>query len=590
MAGILRTGRTSRPDLPVENVAIARVLAEIGDLLEIKGENPFKVRAYRNASQVIRDNAERVAALSPADVRALPGIGKDIAARIGELVETGGCTSHRELAADFPAGLLDVLRLQGVGPKTTALLYRELQVGSVAELRQALDAGAVRGVKGMGPGKEAALRKAIEDHEAFAGRYLATEVWQQASALLVHLRAACPGATFDLVGSLRRGAETCGDLDVLATDAPPEVMDHFVAFPRVERVLGQGPTKTSVRLGKGLQADLRLVPVESRGAALQYFTGSKAHNIELRDRAVRKGLKLNEYGLFRVDDDTRVAGETEAGIYEALGLPWIAPELREQRGEFDAARDGRLPRLLERGDLRGDLHCHTTATDGKDTIRAMALAAREAGLTYLAITDHSQALAMANGLDERRALAHAAEVRALNAELDGITLLAGIECDIRPDGTMDLADDCLAQLDVVVASVHSSLAQEPARMTDRVLRALECPWVDILGHPTGRMLLRREASALDVEAVIAAAARLGVVLEINGQPHRRDLHDAHARLARDRGVKIVLSSDAHGVGGFEHLHWATFTARRAWLTPDDVLTCQPLDALRASLRRHRSQA
>jgi DNA polymerase (family 10) len=574
----------------VENVAIARVLAEIGDLLEIKGENPFKVRAYRNASQVIRDNAERVAALTPADVRALPGIGKDIAARIGELVETGGCTYHRELAAEFPAGLLDVLRLQGVGPKTTALLYRELRVGSVAELRQALDAGAVRGIKGMGPGKEAALRKAIEDHEAFAGRYLASEVWQQASALLAHLRAACPGAQFDLVGSLRRGAETCGDLDVLATDAPPEVMDHFVAFPRVERVLGQGPTKTSVRLGKGLQADLRLVPTESRGAALQYFTGSKAHNIELRDRAVRKGYKLNEYGLFRVDDETRVAGETEAGIYEALGLPWIAPELREQRGEFDAARDGRLPPLVERADLRGDLHCHTTATDGKDTIRAMALAARDAGLTYLAITDHSQALAMANGLDERRALAHAAEVWALNDELDGITLLAGIECDIRPDGTMDLADDCLAQLDLVVASVHSSLTQEPARMTERVLRALECPWVDILGHPTGRMLLRREASALDVEAVIAAAARLGVALEINGQPHRRDLHDAHARLARDRGVKIVLSSDAHGVGGFEHLHWATFTARRAWLTPHDVLTCQPLDALRASLRRHRSQA
>ncbi|BCS33882.1 DNA polymerase/3'-5' exonuclease PolX [Luteitalea sp. TBR-22] len=573
----------------MENVAIARVLAEIGDLLEIKGENPFKVRAYRNASQVVRDTGERVAGLAPADLRALPGIGKDIAARISELVETGGSTYHRELAAEFPAGLLDVLRLQGVGPKTAALLYKEIGVGSVDDLKQALASGAVRAVKGMGPGKEAALRKAIEDHQAFAGRYLASEVWQQAAALLAHLRAACPGATFDLVGSLRRGAETCGDLDVLATDAPPEVMDHFVAFARVERVLGQGPTKSSVRLGKGLQADLRVVPAESRGAALQYFTGSKAHNIELRDRAVRRGLKLNEYGLFRLEDDTRVAGDTEAGIYEALGLPWIAPELREQRGEFDAAREGRLPGLVERADLRGDLHCHTTATDGKDTIRAMALAARDAGLSYLAITDHSQALAMANGLDERRALAHAAEIRALNDELDGITLLAGIECDIRPDGTMDLAEDCLAQLDVVVASVHSALTQEPARMTERVLRALECPWVDVLGHPTGRMLLRREASALDVEAVIAAAARLGVALEINGQPHRRDLHDAHARLARDRGVRIVLSSDAHGVGGFEHLHWATFTARRAWLTPEDVLTCLPLDALRASLRRHRSQ-
>jgi len=364
-------------------------------------------------------------------------------------------------------------------------------------------------------------------------------------------------------------------------------MAHFVSFPRVERVLGQGPTRSSVRLSKGLQADLRLVPAESRGAAQQYFTGSKAHNIELRDRALRQGLKLNEYGLFRVDDETRVAGETEAEIYAALGLPWIAPELRENRGEFDAARDEGLPLLVERADLRGDLHCHTTATDGKDTIRAMAMAARDAGLSYLAITDHSQALAMANGLDETRALAHAAAIRACDDEVEGITLLAGIECDIRTDGTMDLADDCLAQLDIVIASVHSGLSQEPARMTDRVLRALECPYVDVLGHPTGRMLLRREASAIDIEAVIARAADLGVAMEINGQPHRRDLNDTHARLARDRGVKIVLSSDAHAVAGFEHLHWATFTARRAWLSPGDVLNCLPLDQLRRYLRRSR---
>ena len=571
----------------MENTAIARVLAEIGDLLEIRGDNPFKIRAYRNASQVIRDTGERVADFTAADLRALPGIGKDIAARIEELAATGISSFHRELAAEFPTGLLDVLRLQGVGPKTVALLYRELGVGSIDDLRAAIAAGTIRKVKGMGPGKEAALAKAIEVHATLAGRYLASEVWQQAHALLTHLRAACPDATFDLVGSLRRGAETCGDLDVLATAAPSAVMAHFVSFPRVERVLGQGPTRSSVRLSKGLQADLRLVPAESRGAAQQYFTGSKAHNIELRDRALRQGLKLNEYGLFRVDDETRVAGETEAEIYAALGLPWIAPELRENRGEFDAARDEGLPLLVERADLRGDLHCHTTATDGKDTIRAMAMAARDAGLSYLAITDHSQALAMANGLDETRALAHAAAIRACDDEVEGITLLAGIECDIRTDGTMDLADDCLAQLDIVIASVHSGLSQEPARMTDRVLRALECPYVDVLGHPTGRMLLRREASAIDIEAVIARAADLGVAMEINGQPHRRDLNDTHARLARDRGVKIVLSSDAHAVAGFEHLHWATFTARRAWLSPGDVLNCLPLDQLRRYLRRSR---
>lgn len=570
----------------MENVAIARVLAEIGDLLEIRGDNPFRVRAYRTASQVILDSGERVAALSLTDLRALPGVGKDIAARIRELADTGVCPYHQELAAAFPAGLLDVLRLQGVGPKTAAALHRELRIGSIDDLEQAVASGRVRDVRGMGAGKEAQLRKAIEEHRQFAGRHLASHAWQQAHGVLTHLRAGFPDATFDLVGSLRRGTETCGDVDILAIAAPPDVMDHFLGYPRVERVLGQGPTRSSVRLQKGLQTDLRLVPSESRGAALQYFTGSKAHNIALRDRAIHMGLRLNEYGLFTVEGERRIAGDSEAGIYEALGLPWIAPELRELRGELEAARDGRLPALVERADLRGDLHCHTTATDGKDSIRSMALAARDAGLSYLAITDHSQSLAMANGLDEPGALAHAATIRALNADIDGITLLAGIECDIRPDGTMDLADECLAQLDVVVASVHSALAQEPARMTERVLRALDCPYVDILGHPTGRMLLRRDASALDVEAVIAAAAARGVALEINGQPHRRDLHDGHARLARERGVRIVLSSDAHGVGGFEHLHWATFTARRAWLSPADILTCLPLDAMTRALRRH----
>jgi DNA polymerase (family 10) len=408
-----------------------------------------------------------------------------------------------------------------------------------------------------------------------------------AEAIASHLRAAAPDATIDVVGSLRRGVETIGDVDLLAAGTDAGVLDALTLHPQVERILGHGDTKASVIVQGGLQIDVRLVPLESRGAAQQYFTGSKDHNIALRDRATQRGFKLNEYGLFRLDDGSQVAGDAEDAIYAALGLVPIPAELRENRGEIDAAARHALPRLLERRDLQGDLHTHTTATDGRDSIEAMALAARAAGLRYLAITDHSKALAMANGLDEQRALAHAAAIRRVGERLDGITLLAGIECDIGVDGTLDLADDCLAQLDIVVASVHSRLTLEAAAMTDRVLTALECPYVDILGHPTGRQLLRREPSQMDIDAVLAAAARHGVALEINGQMHRLDLNDAHARLAHERGVALVIGSDSHAVSGFGALDWGVTVARRAWLDKAAVLNTLPLSALRRRLRRHR---
>lgn len=569
----------------MDNPRIARVFSDIGDLLEIKGANPFKIRAYRNAADIVGHMAERVADLTDADIRAIPGIGKDLAAKMRELVDTGGLAYFDTLRQEFPASILDMLRLQGVGPKTVGRLYAELGIETLEELEAAAADGRIRQLKGMGAKKEQLLLRSLAEHRSRVGRHLLGSADAIATQFADYLREAAPDATILPVGSLRRGRETCGDIDLLAVNATEAIMPHFVCFPQVERVLGQGHTKSSVLLAGGIQVDLRVVATESAGAAAQYFTGSKAHNIAVRDLALQRGLKLNEYGLFQASDGAYVAGATEAEVYQALGLAYVPPELREHRGEIEAASTGSLPRLIERADLRGDLHCHTTATDGKADVETMAKAARDAGLEYLAITDHSQALAMANGLNERRALAHARHVRDVNTRLDGITLLAGIECDIRVDGTLDLADDCLAELDLVVASIHSGFGQDESRMTDRLLRAIASPMVDIIGHPTGRMLLRRAPYALNVERVLDAAAQTGVALEINSQIHRLDLSDSHARLARDRGVKLVISSDAHTPASFELLRWGVTVARRAWLERGDVLNTLDVDSLLASLRR-----
>jgi DNA polymerase (family 10) len=571
----------------LDNLAIARVLAEIGDLLEIKGDNPFKIRAYRNASETIAHSAERIADLTPEQRLAIPGIGRDLAAKIAELLETGAIAYHQELLQEFPPTVLDMLHLQGVGPKTVAMLHRELKVLSLDDLERAAREGRLRGLKGMGAKKEAQILKALEERSRFTGRRLLAEAHDTAADLVGALREHAPDAEIVPVGSLRRGCETCGDLDILAAGAPPDLMTAFTSYRLVERVIAHGDTKSSVLLFGGFQADLRLVPPESLGAALQYFTGSKAHNIALRDRAIQRGFKLNEYGLYR-EDGSLVAGATEEGIYEALGLALVPPELRENRGEFAAAEAGTLPRLITPADIRGDLHMHTTATDGRADVETMARAARDSGLSYIAIADHSQSLAMANGLDEHRALEHARRIRALNDRLEGITLLAGIECDIRADGTMDLADDCLAQLDIVIASVHSAFNQDESQMTDRILRAIACPWVDLIGHPAGRLILKRDGYKLNMELVIAAAAQAGVALEINSQIDRLDLNEHHARLARDRGVKLMIDSDAHSPQALGGRRWGVVIARRAWLTADDVLNTKPVDEFKASLRRRRS--
>jgi DNA polymerase (family 10) len=573
----------------MDNLAVARVLAEIGDLLEIKNENPFKIRAYRNAAETILHHPAAIAALTADQRRALPGIGKDLAAKIGELLETGLIAYHQDLLQEFPPTILDLLHLQGVGPKTVALLYHQLGIRSLTDLEAALREGRLRQLKGMGAKKEALMLRAIEERVRVAGRRLIAEAHDTAAALVASLREAAPGAAIAMVGSLRRGCETCGDLDILAAGAPASIMDAFTGYRLVERVLAHGETKSSVLLWGGFQADLRLVPAESAGSALQYFTGSKSHNIALRDRAIQRGMKLNEYGLYRVDDDGLVAGETEEGVYEALGLALVPAELRENRGEIAAAEQRTLPRLVQLADIRGDLHMHTTASDGRADAWSMARAARDSGLSYIAITDHSKALAMANGLDEARALAHAREVRALSGrdDLGGLTVFAGIECDILADGRLDLAEDCLAELDIVIASVHSAMAQDQTAMTDRLLAAIECPYVDVVAHPTGRLIMKREPARIDVDRVLDAAAARGVALEINSQPDRLDLDETLARRARDRGVRLIVDSDAHSPTALGNLRWGVTVARRAWLEPADLLNTQPADLFRAALRRNR---
>jgi DNA polymerase (family 10) len=571
---------------PLDNRAVARTLAEIADLLELRGDNPFKIRAYRNAVDIVSHAAEQVSGLDEAALRAWNGIGKDLAGRIREIALTGDCAIRQELLTEFPATLLDVLKLQGVGPKTVAVLYRELRIKSLEDLAAAAKAGRLRSVKGMGAKKEQLILQAIEEQQRHAGRHLLSRATETAEGIVAYLEALAPAADIVTLGSVRRGAETCGDLDILASGADPSLADAFVQYPGVERVLGRGGGKASVLMRGGFQADLRIVKPEQRGAAMQYFTGSKAHNIALRDRALTRGWKLNEYGLFD-KDDRAIAGATEEDVYKALGMACVPPELRENRGEIEAAEADSLPRLIEASDLKGDVHMHTTESDGRERLETMAAAAQARGLEYIAITDHTQSLAMANGLDETRTLAHAEAIRKFSKTLKGFAVLAGAEVDILSDGRLDLADDCLKQLDIVIVSLHSNLQQDEADTTRRLIRAIENPHVDIVGHPTARWLLRREGARFSLEKVIDAAVANGVALEINSQPHRLDLCDSHARLARDRGARLAINSDAHEVPALNYPRWGILTARRAWLTKEDVINTRPLKAFKAGLRRNR---
>ena len=578
----------------VDNKGIANILIETADLMEIAGEDSFRIRSYRNAAEAIEALPRQVAELigDPKKLLEIPGIGKGMAANLREIFQEGDLKLHAQLLEKYRPSMLELLKIQGLGPKTVNLIWLNFQVSDVTGVEQLAREGKLRGLPRMSEKTEQKILKAIETYRGISGRFHLDEADRTAAKLMEHI-GQMPGVeTMTPAGSLRRGRETVGDLDLLITGRccaqPAErdaLIDRILQFPGIADVLARGENKVSVKLRSGMQIDVRILPPDSFGAALQYFTGSKAHNVALRQRALKRGFTLNEYGLFTLEGNQLAASVTEEEIYGKLGLDWIPPELRENCGELEAAEKHALPQLVRLEDIRGEVHMHTVETDGRCTIEEMALAARERGYQYIAITEHSKNLAFANGLDEKRTVEHAQRLRRASEQIEGITILAGIEVDILADGALDLDDSALAQLDVVIASVHSAFNQEPAQMTERLLRAVENRYVTAIGHPTGRLLLRRDAYHFDLDAVLKAAAAGKVAMELNAYPDRLDLCDVHLRMARERGVKILINTDAHHTSHFEKLKYGVLQARRAWLTASDVLNTLPVDKLLAAIKR-----
>ena len=573
----------------MQNPDIARLFDEVADLLEIQDANPFRVRAYRNAARTIRDFPEPLADLVRAgtkDLTDIAGIGDDLAEKITEIATKGELALRKQLAAKLPAGLLDLLRIPGLGPKRVKLLYKKLKVKSASDLSKALDQGKIQKLKGFGPKIEEKMRAGLGQAQVTERRMLLNEAETQATALVAYLQAGGGVGQIAVAGSYRRRRETIGDLDIVVTsDDSPRVMDRFVAYADVADVVSKGDTRSTVKLRGGLQVDLRAVEPTAYGAALQYFTGSKAHNVELRKIAQEHGYKLNEYGLFK--GTRRVAGQTEEEIYAKLGLDWIPPELREARGEIALARERRLPRLVELTDIRGDLQMHTSATDGKGTIDEMAEAARALGYQYIAITDHSKRVTMALGFDAKRLREQWQTIDERNATSRGFTILKSIELDILENGKLDLPDDVLAEADYVVATIHYGLTQTEKELTRRLVHAAEHPWVDAIGHPTGRMLGKREPYRFDFDAVVRACVAHGCALELDGHPERMDLPDTLAAAAKQLGARFVLSTDSHQPGNLPFMKYAVDLARRAGLEARDIVNTRPLAAFRKELKRAR---
>jgi len=568
----------------MDNKAIAGLLYETADLLEIDGQDSFRVRSYRNAAAAIEALPQQVADLiqEPKKLLEIQGIGRGMQANLLQLFKDGSIEAHSELLKKYRPSMLELLKIQGLGPKTIALIWSAYQVSDLEGVEKLAREGKIRELPRMGEKYELKLLKAIEDYRRIAGRFLLDTAEELAAKLVEHLLAAPGIEKVTPAGSLRRGRETVGDLDILVTgkgcieaESRQTLIEHLLRFPGLMDVIAQGENKVSFRHRNGMQVDVRLLPPESFGAAMQYFTGSKAHNVALRQRALKMEFTLNEYSLANVEDGKPVAGKTEEEIYAKLKLDFIPPELRENLGEIEAAAGHTLPVLIERSDIRGDVHMHTVETDGRNTIEEMAEAARERGYEYMAITDHSKNLAFANGLTDERALAHIERIRAVEKKMKGIRIFAGIEVDILGDGSLDLSDSVLEQMDIVIASVHSQFNQDRATMTERLLKAVGNPNTSLIGHPTGRQLLRRDAYQFDFDAVLKAAAKHKVAMELNSYPERLDLNDVHLRLAKQHGVKIVINTDSHHTSHMEKLRYGVTQARRAWLTKDDVLNTLP---------------
>lgn len=569
----------------MDNKAIANILFETADLLEIDSQDSFRIRSYRNAGQAIENHSQQIKDIidDPKQVLAIPGIGKGMLDKLKELLSTGKLAAQAELLEKYHPSMLQLLKIQGLGPKTIALIWSSYKVSDVDGVEKLAREGKIRTLPRMGEKHEAKLLKAIEDYRRIGGRFLIDAAELECEKLTAYIEKFKGIDKITPAGSLRRGRETVGDLDILVTgkacyseEGRQEAIAYIAKYPPIMDVIASGDNKISFHLRAGMQVDVRLLPPESFGAAMQYFTGSKAHNVALRQRALKMGYTLNEYSLATLEGEKPVAGRTEEEIYSKLKLDYIPPEMRENLGEIDLAQNHALPQLIAQEDLQGDVHMHTVETDGKNTIEEMAEAARAHGYQYIAITDHSKNLAFANGLDDKRAVEHIQRIREAGKKFEGITVFAGIEVDILADGDLDLSDDVLAQMDVVIASVHSVFNQEPAKMTDRLLKAIENPNTSIIGHPTGRIQLRRDGYQFDMHAVLTAAAKRKVAMELNAYPDRLDLNDVHLRQAKQHGVKIVINTDAHHTSHMEKIRFGVLQARRAWLTREDILnTLEP---------------